>query len=483
MHSRSNTPQKIGRYDVAGLLATGGMAELFLASQSGPSGFERPVVIKRILPHLAREQSFRDMFLDEARLVVNIRHPNVVQVHELGDDRGEIFLVMEYLEGESLSMVSKRLSQVGETLPPRAVAHILAEACAGLHAAHELTNAGRSLGLVHRDVSPHNLFILYSGQAKVIDFGIAKSGDRTSKTQTGTVKGKFAYMAPEQVKAEDVDRRADVFALGVILHELLTGKPLFARANDLLVMQAVCLEPVPPPSAFCAEVDPELERIAMKALSRSREERYPTAQAMRRELVTALQRLSAESESPELADEELASVMRAHFADRVARKAEMLARVREGRTLTRIVGGETDIVLSAEAASQASGTGSPGQVLSLRPAAPSRKLPVALSAAVVMSIGIAVGIYASREEAPGSLGAPASAPAESAPAPRATTPGSPQPVKSVEPVVPSSSIASAASSVSTASPSTTSIARPLPRPVATPPTPVSKPTSGFGRFD
>jgi serine/threonine-protein kinase len=479
LHSRSNTPQKIGRYDVAGLLATGGMAELFLASQSGPSGFERPVVIKRILPHLAREQSFRDMFLDEARLVVNIRHPNVVQVHELGDDRGEIFLVMEYLEGESLSMVS----QVGETLPPRAVAHILAEACAGLHAAHELTNAGRSLGLVHRDVSPHNLFILYSGQAKVIDFGIAKSGDRTSKTQTGTVKGKFAYMAPEQVKAEDVDRRADVFALGVILHELLTGKPLFARANDLLVMQAVCLEPVPPPSAFCAEVDPELERIAMKALSRSREERYPTAQAMRRELVTALQRLSAESESPELADEELASVMRAHFADRVARKAEMLARVREGRTLTRIVGGETDIVLSAEAASQASGTGSPGQVLSLRPAAPSRKLPVALSAAVVMSIGIAVGIYASREEAPGSLGAPASAPAESAPAPRATTPGSPQPVKSVEPVVPSSSIASAASSVSTASPSTTSIARPLPRPVATPPTPVSKPTSGFGRFD
>src|SRR5262245_61887209 len=213
--------ERIGRYEVVGELAIGGMATILLGRLVGPRGFEHPVVIKRILPHLAKMPEFVDMFVDEARIVAGIRHPNVVQVTELGCEGDELFLVMEYLEGESVGGLLRRIwTQDGEIDRALAV-YIVAEACAGLHAAHELTDeAGKLRGLVHRDISPQNMFVTYSGAVKVLDFGIAQAADRLTRTEAGQVKGKFAYMSPEQCLSQPLDRRSDVFALGVVLYEL-----------------------------------------------------------------------------------------------------------------------------------------------------------------------------------------------------------------------------------------------------------------------
>ena len=394
--------ERIGRYDVLGLLATGGMAEILLARLRGPSGFERPVVIKRILPHLARQKTFREMFLDEARVVAQIRHPNVVQVHELGDERNELFLVMEYLEGESLGMVVKQLRKRQQALPPRLAAQIIVDACAGLHAAHELTGAdGKSIELVHRDVSPQNLFVLYSGQVKLIDFGIAKAADRTAaRTATGQLKGKFTYMAPEQVLGEKLDRRADVFALGVILHELLTGQRLFARDNELLVFRAICEADIPPPSKRATGVPPELDAVCAKALERSLEDRYPSALAMRRDLLAAMRSLPGD----EPASEELGVLMAQLFDTRLVRKQDMLRQARAGQALTYIPATDTgssidraafgpddaeaDIPTTGAAArSGPSFTGGPGQVLSLRRSSTGHRSRWLIAAGVLVVLG------------------------------------------------------------------------------------------------
>ncbi|NUO53279.1 MAG: protein kinase [Polyangiaceae bacterium] len=498
MERSNSSNMKIGRYDVVGLLATGGMAEIFLARQTGPSGFERPVVIKRVLPHLARETVFRDMFVDEARLVVNINHPNVVQVHELGDHRGDLFLVMEYLEGESVSMLAKRLRENGERLPDRAAVHIVAEACAGLHGAHELSDEGKQLGLVHRDVSPHNLFALYSGQVKVIDFGIAKAADRTSKTKTGTVKGKFAYMAPEQVRAEDVDRRADVFALGVVLHELVTGKSLFQRDNDLLVMQALCLDPIPSPRVERPDLDVELERIIMKALSRSVEDRYQTANALRRDLMVLLRRMAAPADA-ELPEEELSVVMKRSFGDRIAGKAEMLRRVRAGQALTRVIGGDTDgagaaPIVVPETATGPSGTASPAQVISVRSPTlePAKRRPwlLIVGAAVLVAGGVGLGLnlrggsHGETEVAAGAVSAMPMAPEPaSSPAPTSATETPATAADSAAEAQPSAPVPSASVEPPTKPIPGARAAPPRPPKTAAPAAPTATAKSGFGRYD
>ncbi len=315
----------------------GGMAEILLARVRGPSGFERPVVLKRILPHLSATAEFRNMFLDEARIVANIRHRNVVAVHELGEEGDELFLVMEYLEGESLSSVLRELKRTGQPLPLRVALHVVVEACAGLHAAHELTGPdGSPLEIVHRDVTPHNLFVQYDGQVKVIDFGIAKGNTSSIVTQTGQLKGKFAYMAPEQCKAEKLDRRADVFALGVVLFELTTGRRLFERDNDLLVFHAICEDDIPSPREFVGRYPKELETIVMSALSRGRDKRYASAAALRRDLLAVLRALT-NHESPE---EELAGIMSRVFADRVREKQATLRTIERGGVVAHVPAAE-----------------------------------------------------------------------------------------------------------------------------------------------
>ena len=330
----------LGRYEIVGPLATGGMAEVLLGRVRGPSGFERPVVLKRILPHYSRIPDFRQMFLDEARIVANVRHRNVVAVHELGEDDGELYLVMEYLEGESLSSVLRGIRKHRRAMPLRLGAHVVAEAAAGLHAAHELTRPdGVSLEVVHRDVSPHNLFVLYDGQVKVIDFGIAKGKSSSSVTQTGHVKGKFAYMAPEQCRAEQLDRRADVFALGIVLYEVTTGHRLFDRDNDLLILRAVTEDPIKLPSAVVAGYPADLEVIVMKALARDRNDRYPSGAVMRRDLLAWI-RAQPVDDSPE---EELSAVMGWLFADRIAEKKAALLAIQGGSAVASIPVGDPSL--------------------------------------------------------------------------------------------------------------------------------------------
>jgi eukaryotic-like serine/threonine-protein kinase len=314
--------QRLGRYEVLGELAIGGMAEILLGRMAGPRGFERVVVIKRILPHLARQPAFVDMFLDEARTVARLHHPNVVHVQELVAEGSDLYMVMEYLDGESVAALERRLLVTGEPLDAGLAAHIVAEACRGLHAAHELGDGEIPLDIVHRDVSPQNLFVSYDGVLKVLDFGIARSADRIARTEAGQVKGKLSYMSPEQCAGKVLDRRSDIFSLGTVLHELLTGRQLFKRSSDLLTFRAICEEPVPAPSALRDGVPASLDAVCARALQRRREDRYPTAAAMRADLLAAMAGGHTDL------DGELARTMQRLFAARMELKADMLRRAR-----------------------------------------------------------------------------------------------------------------------------------------------------------
>ncbi|HEY1957581.1 MAG TPA: serine/threonine-protein kinase [Polyangiaceae bacterium] len=340
MAAVSSQLTSVGRYQVLGELAIGGMAEILLARLVGPAGFERPVVIKRILPHLARQKSFVDMFVEEARIAASIRHHNVVHVQELVHDGSDLFLVMEYLEGESLAGLERRLLVREEELDPWLGAHVVAEACAGLHAAHEMAN------LVHRDVSPQNVFVTYDGQIKILDFGIAKIGDGGARTETGQLKGKFAYMSPEQCRSERLDRRSDIFALGIVLYELTTRARLFKGPSPVDIIRAICSDSVLPPSRLIEGYPISLERVCMRALAFDRDDRYATAADMRRDLLEAVGARAA-------LDEALSSLMRAAFADRIAEKEEMLRRVRSGMPITHVPAGEADSNVEVPAAPRA----------------------------------------------------------------------------------------------------------------------------------
>jgi len=278
-------PSEIGRYRIARRIAEGGMAELFLGVVCGESGFRRPVAIKRVLPQFANDRMFVDMFVDEALLLSKIRHPNVVQVEELGLDGDRHFFAMELIQGENVSSIGQRLRASSRELPVEMAAWLVAEVAAGLHATHELRSAdGELLHVVHRDVSPHNILVSFDGFVKLIDFGIARADERLSKTRTGAAKGKFAYMAPEQCQGSASDRQVDVFALGVVLHELLTGSRLFRRRTEAATLTAFLQEEILKPSDINASISPELDRITMLALERDPDLRYKSAAALRIEL-------------------------------------------------------------------------------------------------------------------------------------------------------------------------------------------------------
>ena len=273
--------KRLGKYEILALLALGGTAEIYLARIAGAAGFEKYVVVKCLHDHLADDQTFVKMFLDEARLAACLDHSNIVQTMELGEHENRYFMVMEFLAGLSLAMIVRRAGErlPGGKIPAQLVLNIIAQSCAGLHYAHERTQSGKPLNIVHRDISPQNLVISFEGVVKVVDFGIAKAEHRETKTQSGTIKGKFAYMSPEQCVATNVDRRTDVFALGVIAWELLTGRRLFKKPSPYETYQAVMDCNVPPPSRENHELDPALDPIVMKAVAKDKEERYQTAEA------------------------------------------------------------------------------------------------------------------------------------------------------------------------------------------------------------
>ncbi|HEY4242844.1 MAG TPA: protein kinase [Kofleriaceae bacterium] len=272
--------KRLGKYEILALLALGGTAEIYLARIGGASGFEKYVVVKCLHDHLADDPEFVKMFLDEARLAAFLDHSNIVQTMELGEYENRYFMAMEFLAGLSLAMIVRRANErlPQGRLPVPIVLNILAQAAAGLHYAHEKRANGAPLGIVHRDISPQNLVISFEGVVKVVDFGIAKAELRETRTRSGTIKGKFAYMSPEQCVAQNVDRRTDVFALGVIGHELLTGRRLFKRASPYETYQAVIECDVKPPSRLEVELDPALDTIILRATAKDKEKRYQTAQ-------------------------------------------------------------------------------------------------------------------------------------------------------------------------------------------------------------
>jgi hypothetical protein len=272
------------RFHVLRRLGVGGMAEVFAALQRDPDGRERPVVIKRPLPDLAAHPEFLAMFLDEARIASSLEHPNIVRVFEIVNQPDCCLIVMELVDGKSVSSLLARLERSGQRLESRLAAHVVARAAEGLHYAHTRTDAtGTPLKIVHRDVSPQNVLVSFTGDVKVIDFGIAHALGRVTQTRTGTRKGKTGYMAPEQARAAPIDSRVDVFALGILLWELSCGRRLFVRPDDFRTMNALLVDPIPLPSSVAA-VPPQLEQITMRALARDPNERYQNAEELRADL-------------------------------------------------------------------------------------------------------------------------------------------------------------------------------------------------------
>jgi eukaryotic-like serine/threonine-protein kinase len=328
----SQEVSQIGRYQVLGRLATGGMAELLLGRLHSSHGFERPVALKRVLPHLVRQRGFAAMLVDEARISASIRHPNVVSIFELVEGDDELCIVMEYLEGEHLGTLLRTARSRNEQLPVPLVMHLISEASAGLHAAHEAVDQqGHPLDLVHRDVSPQNVFVTYSGGVKILDFGVALASGRLVRTETGLLKGKLNYMSPEQVKSGDLDRRADIFSLGIVLWETLTGRSLFRRESPAGTIQAILDEEIVPPSHFRDDVSQAMDAVCLQALSRDPATRFQDALSFRR----ALRGLSRPAVTPP--DELLAQLMVNYFQDGQLAKQELLRQAVEGRVEAQLV--------------------------------------------------------------------------------------------------------------------------------------------------
>jgi serine/threonine protein kinase len=289
MRPPSNTGQgraaKLGRYELIEPLGVGGMAEVWRARTVGPGGFERQVVIKRIQPVHGNDPEFVRMFVDEAKILGMLHHPNVVQAYDFGDDDGTLFLALEYVDGPSVSRVLRALRGADRRMPPAVAAYLAREVCRALDYVHNLVGPdGDPLKIVHRDVTPSNIVLTSSGGVKLLDFGVAKFKSSEQLTKAGTVKGKPAYLAPEQLEGKKIDSRVDLFALGVVLHEMLSLEHLFAGDSDLITVKKVMEMKIPAPSSKRPDVPPELDAIVMKALERDRGRRYRTAAEMAREL-------------------------------------------------------------------------------------------------------------------------------------------------------------------------------------------------------
>jgi len=280
----------LGRYELLARLGRGGMASVWVARETAPSGHQRLVAVKAMLPELARHSNFRAMFLEEGQIVRSIDHPNVVKVHEVSEDHGILYMAMDWVEGDSLRTIIKEARR-RRPIPAEIAVKIIADAAAGLHAAHELRGwDGELRNIVHCDVSPHNILVGLDGCAKLVDFGVANATAHSDLGSEDRIKGKFGYMSPEQARAEKLDRRSDVFALGIVLFELLTGERLFRGENAAHSLELVKKGKIPNPIALNPKLSPPLARIVQKALERDVARRFQTA----RQLADSLERCLVE---------------------------------------------------------------------------------------------------------------------------------------------------------------------------------------------
>jgi eukaryotic-like serine/threonine-protein kinase len=308
--------QAFGKYQLLRKLATGGMAEVWLARQIGIEGFNRDVVVKRILPHLAEEPEFVQMFLNEAKIAARFSHPNIGQIFDLGENEGQYFIAMEFIHGEDLGRVMRRAWSTGQWVARPVALRIISDACQALHYAHgRLDDQGRPLRVVHRDISPQNILVSFDGGVKLVDFGIAKAADQVSNTKSGAIKGKFAYMAPEQAAGKALDSRTDIFAMSLVLYELLTGVRPLKRDAELATLQAALECDIQPPSVV-ADVPEELDDVVMRGLQKDIESRYRDARQMHMAIEEYLVREGVIATSVQVSQ-----LMEALFADRLAEEA------------------------------------------------------------------------------------------------------------------------------------------------------------------
>ena len=282
-----SAPVHFGKYLLIEKVGTGGMAELFMAKQTGLKGFEKVMAIKRILPHLTEDPEFVSMFINEAKLAALLTHQNIVQIFDLGHVENSYFIAMEFVMGKDLRTILQRAKALNLPLSISHALMIITKICAGLDYAHRKKDlTGRDLNIVHRDISPQNILVSYEGEVKLVDFGIAKAASQSSETRTGILKGKLSYMAPEQARGQEVDRRADIFAVGILLYETLTGHKLFKGDNDFNTLEKVREAKVePPPTSLNKQMAPELEAIILKSLAKDPDHRFQSAS----ELQTALE--------------------------------------------------------------------------------------------------------------------------------------------------------------------------------------------------
>ncbi|MFO0673131.1 MAG: serine/threonine-protein kinase [Polyangiaceae bacterium] len=400
-HPTLKPGDKAGRYELLLQLAQGGMGAVWVARLKLENGFEKLFAVKTLLTHLADQSVFRDMFLDEARIAANIEHPNVCQILDLGEQNDLLYLVMEWVEGESLNSLA-RANRARGRVPHGVLLRILADACAGLHAVHEHTDRdGRNLDIVHRDVSPHNMLVSTRGQTKIIDFGVAKARDRlTGATQSGNVKGKLRYMAPEQAAGRGIDRRADVWGVGAVLYALVSGRYPYAGESDVDILRMMIMgrDPDPLPPGMPAPI----ERVIRKALQVAPERRHPTAAALAEDLERAALELGVVTTSAGVAAylEETAGPrigkLRAAIRSAIEERDEVFSTVRR-RSMPDVettsvdfqlpMPPEIEVDVAPQTQSGTLGSSALDRKLSLPPPAP-RMIPrVALAAAGVVALG------------------------------------------------------------------------------------------------
>lgn len=311
-------PIPFGKYALLERVNVGGMAEVFKAKAFGVEGFERLVAVKRILPSIAEDQEFITMFVDEAKIAVQLTHANIAQIFELGRVGDSHFIAMEYVHGKDLRAIFDRARKRGESLPVPMACYTVMKVCEGLDYAHNKKDpAGRELNLVHRDVSPQNILISYDGEIKIIDFGIAKAAGKAGKTQAGILKGKFGYMSPEQVRGLPLDRRSDIFAVGIVLYELLTGERLFVGESDFSTLEKVRNVEIMPPSTYNRRIPEELEQIVLKALAKDVDDRYQTAMDLHDDLQSFMY-----TSGHFFSRKDLSAYMRRAFADEIAKESQ-----------------------------------------------------------------------------------------------------------------------------------------------------------------
>ena len=466
----------LGRYALYDPIAAGGMATVHFGRLVGPAGFSRTVAIKRLHPQYAGDPEFVSMFLDEAHLAARIRHPNVVSTLDVVAQQGELFLVMDYVQGESLSKLLRAARQSGEGVPVPIAAAVVAGVLHGLHAAHEATSdRGEPLGIVHRDVSPQNIMVGIDGTALVLDFGVAKAVGRLQTTREGQLKGKMAYMAVEQLRGAPVDRRADVYAAGVVLWETLVGRRLFEGDNDVEVFGKVLDAEIAPPGRLVPDVPPELDAIVMRALARPAQDRFASARDMARAI---------ERTVPPIAAADVGEWVERMAERALASRADVMARIEVSSHTSAPVHAEDKgpiarppAVIDDTATQLSSGSVSRPR-MPLRDVA--RRRPLALVASVGAAAGIAVcgvALLVARGIGQGA-----------APGPSASTPEVPQVAATTVSSAPAASsdppVASTSPSSSTEPPPPGDSAPPVvPRPAQRPSRPVPGPKSLGGVLD